>query len=687
MILPFVVPSLIVSLLLSACGGGGGGTVVPPVAATTITGVAAAGAPVSKGIGYALDAVTGSQIPFITGSNGTYTVDLNGYSGPFLFHVRGITAGGAPVDLYSLATKSSFGKTVNVTPLSDVVVGYASGKTGSQLEASCTAALASCPALLNSIAANLAISSTSIVNALPATVLAAFAVDPATFNPISTPFTPNHTNVDALLDALQVIPPAAGGTSYAINLNASTSVPLITVPVSNQTVATAPTVSATPTAAANLVTALTEAANLVTALAEVQTFIANLSGLFATALPTSGQLMPYFDATYLNNGRNRATEIANMLNGGPEEAIPVGTTFFSGGLAPYSGGPLGAAATAGPNITYDANGCVTSFWAYFGMAGMVRETVLMKATIPGTNAPGVCTGGTWSIAGNQRNYTSRVTSLFFKQDGATLTYNTGFRLETASAETTSNNTATRVAVPYTSVEITGPGITTMAAPNGTNGTVTLIGTYTPNFSISNTINDPFYGATSTSNPYYPGKTRGEASLFNCAQMTIGVAGGWWNIAPTGATPCLNMVAVVAGGDYTITFKDANGAILEKDMQRLDFAPTSVPTSWYPTITNVTPAGATLTAAGGMETIAWTMPTGAFANAIELNVQDTNGSFLMSARPRVRETATSATVTVPALPAVPTPNPNGLTGLPGANMSYAVVITSIGGVFVTTIKPY
>ncbi|NOT98442.1 MAG: hypothetical protein HOO97_05045, partial [Sideroxydans sp.] len=664
---------------------------IPNASVKLVKGVAAAGAPVASGIGYALDAATGTQVAFVTGADGSYTADLTGLTGPFLIHVRGITKGGAPVDLYSLASSVNFGGTVNVTPLSDVVVGYAAGMRTDKLEAACTANQAACPALFNGIVANLALSSSNIVSALPASVLSAFSVDQASFNAITTPFSANHTGADALLDALQVVPPAAGVTNgnYSINLNGATAVPLITVPVTTSVTATAPSTNVT----APTTQEVTRAANLTKALAEVETFFTNFNDLFVTSLPSSTQVDPFVDATFLSNGVNKANHLTGILTG--PNARPVGTKFVSGGLAPYSGAPY-TGVSPGASVVFDANNCVTSMWVYFGVNGLVRDTVLLKNSIPGTNVAGVCTGGTWTLAGNQRAYTSRVTSIFMRFNfGAQTMSKTGFQLETSSAETTSN-TSTPVAVPYASVTFSGPGITTLGNPNGSNGTVTLIGAYTPSIHTNNTIDDPYYGSTSNFNPYYPGQLEGSNTLRDCAQMSTTQNNGGWNVTPTNSTPCLNMAAVVAGGDYTIKFYsglNATGTLLETDMQRLDVAPTSIPSSWFSTINSVTPAGGSMTAAGGTVTASWTLANGAVSNYLSLNINDINISTLMNAGIMIAPSATAGSVVVPSLPAVPNPNPNSLTGLPISKTpstpgsSYAFVMTAVAGVMVMSAVDY
>src|SRR5271163_1906214 len=233
----------------------------------TFGGVVAAGSAVANNPGYALDAVTGTQIPFVTDANGNYTVDVYGYAGPFLLRVLGVTTGGTPVDLYSLASTSS--TTVNVTPLSDLVLGYAAGVTTSNLEATCTGNLPGCPALLNGILASLTTANSSVVAAIPASVWSAFGITPATFNAITTQFATTHTGLDGLLDALSIVPPATTGASYTVTLDGATPTTLASVPTSGKagTEGGAPVASPAPAAAA-----VTQAANLAAVEPEIQGF-------------------------------------------------------------------------------------------------------------------------------------------------------------------------------------------------------------------------------------------------------------------------------------------------------------------------------------------------------------------------------------------------------------------------------
>jgi hypothetical protein len=118
-----------VAVVLSGCGsgggggGGGGGESSPPPSAILITGTAAAGAPV---VGYvsvrdssANQQPVRSHIPIE--ANGHYSVDVTGLTAPYSFLATG-TVGGRSIMLYSAATSADEGKTINITPFTDLII-------------------------------------------------------------------------------------------------------------------------------------------------------------------------------------------------------------------------------------------------------------------------------------------------------------------------------------------------------------------------------------------------------------------------------------------------------------------------------------------------------------------------------------------------------------------------------------
>lgn len=625
-----LVLGLIATLMLAGCGGGGGTTNTenPPVVAVRITGTAAAGAPVANGIGYALDASTGEQIAFESPTNsstGAYSVLLNTRTGPFLIHVQGITGGGSSVDMYSLATTANLGKTVNITPLSDVVVGYAASMRTSDIEAVCMANLGGCPALLNSIVANLALSNTGIVTAMPAAVLQAFAIDPATFNAITTAFTPNHAGVDGLLDALQIVPPAAGAGNYAINLNGVTPINLLTVPVAGT--ATVPATLTVPAVnpTAPTATQVTQASNLVAALAEVQTFVGGLNQAFASAAPgypSAAAISSVLDSAFLSWGMN-GSQFATAVSSG--NAMSAGTQLTASALAPFASASW-ASSNSGPaaNVTYTGN-CVTTLWTYFGGNGLVNGMMSFNKTI--SNQTGCV--GTWKMAGNQHARYLEIMPLFDSftpAGGGTTTYNSSFQFD-SSAEDIFNGM-------YSYLTVTGPGLTTVTnyLAKGTGVAVNVpITLRTPSWYV-----DP---ATSGGNAQNAIDNEGDSVLADCATIT----------GSPGATPCYDSTAAIEGSVYVARFYDVSAVLLETVSHRLSGSldVNSVPHSWYPTISSVTPAVSSLsTTAETTVTTTFTVPSGAHADWGGVYLSDGAGIFYVDEQP-----VTSQTTNVLIVPAL------------------------------------
>jgi PASTA domain len=643
------------------------GSAVNLVVSTGVTfgGVVAAGNAVANNPGYALDAVTGTQIPFTTDVNGNYSVDVFGYTGPFLLRVLGVSTAATPVDLYSLAAAATNagGTTVNVTPLSDIVLGYAAGVTTTNLEAACTANLPACPALLNGILANLTTANSAVVAAIPASVWSTFGITPGTFNAITTQFATTHTGVDGLLDALSIVPPETTGASYTVSLVGATSTPLVSMPTSG----TAGTEKGTPVASpAPTTAALSQAANLAAVEAEIQASFASVTALFATAQPTSAQVAALLAPGFLNDGQNAASYSSTFPT-----SNPIGFTLTGGGVAPYSGAQYtGAVGTlAGPAVTYDSNNCVTSIWVYVSGSNVTQQLV---DTIPTTNAAGTCTGGTWLFAGNGRTYSSELLATFEQvqtQLSATgATYVTGLHLSTLSSQTPDNTGAT---APYTYVAVGGAGITTVGLYQGgqaDSGYVLLVAATVPTApAIVNSDNAIFNSTTYQVDTYYGGSS----VLQSCATI---VASG--STAFNSGTPCYDS-GLIAGGDYGIVFYDPSFNLLALEEQRINLSPatTVVPPSYFPTITGVSPASVAAIATGSTVTavtVTSTAPAASSEGAVTLTYSANVGTIYVS----------SANVQLPATAPLSTPfSVSGLSLAP--TNGFAGMDDYIGGIHVMT----
>ncbi|MFT3736311.1 MAG: hypothetical protein QM776_15035 [Rhodocyclaceae bacterium] len=176
-------------LLLTACGGGGGGGGGSPAGGSGISGVAATGAGIAGRV-YLKDAAGNQQ--FVDTTDGSFSFSTAGLTPPYMLKVDW-SVSGTPHTLYSF---SSGNGTANITPLSDLVVTAAANGTP-------LATLYASPSVnaFNNLATALPNCITQLQQSL-APLMATHSVSGA--NPISTPFQPDHTGLDALLDAITV---------------------------------------------------------------------------------------------------------------------------------------------------------------------------------------------------------------------------------------------------------------------------------------------------------------------------------------------------------------------------------------------------------------------------------------------------------------------------------------------------
>ena len=120
--------ALAVATMLAGCGGDGDAapaTVTP--ASTTISGTAAAGAPII-GTVTIKDSSSPAKAKTVTiSADGKYTVDVAGMTAPFMMRADG-TVGGRSYSIYSAATAADVGGTINVTSLTDLIVANIAGQ-------------------------------------------------------------------------------------------------------------------------------------------------------------------------------------------------------------------------------------------------------------------------------------------------------------------------------------------------------------------------------------------------------------------------------------------------------------------------------------------------------------------------------------------------------------------------------
>src|SRR3990172_6339046 len=91
-------------LLVSACGGGGGGGGGTAATSSTLSGTAAAGAPIIGSVTIKDSTTPTAQTKTVTiEANGKYTVDVTGLKAPYMVRADGYV-GGNEYHLYSAGT-------------------------------------------------------------------------------------------------------------------------------------------------------------------------------------------------------------------------------------------------------------------------------------------------------------------------------------------------------------------------------------------------------------------------------------------------------------------------------------------------------------------------------------------------------------------------------------------------------
>jgi hypothetical protein len=285
-----------VALLISlaACGGGGGGggggfagfpaagggnppASDPPAASTPVTfsGTAASGLPL-------VGTVTVKDAKGVTKTvalvDGNYNIDVSGMTAPFVFRAEG-TVGGERTVIHSAATAADANGTINITPLTDLVVANIAGRLAEQYFDGGEFA---------SLTADELKAESDGLKAKLLPVLLALGVD-ASIDLLRTAFTPLSSALDKALDVLRV------------SVDPATNVATITNIVTQQQIAddlavkAAAETSTTPLSGDGMGTA----ADDITLIRKV---LSDFVGKFANGLPAPAELLPL-----MTDGSNPAT--------------------------------------------------------------------------------------------------------------------------------------------------------------------------------------------------------------------------------------------------------------------------------------------------------------------------------------------------------------------------------------------
>lgn len=572
--------------VLAACGGGGGGSDTassPTTSSSTLKGTAAIGAPVD-GVVMAID-VNGKVSPAATTSAlGAYTVDVSGMTAPFILRIVG-TSGGQAVTLNSIATAA--GQTVNITPLTDLIVSSATGQpAGTSLATLCTptnnVVSADCLTALGT-----AVTGTRLTDAVNAVKTMIAPLNTGNIDPLNGSFVADGTGLDKVLDQILVEPATALGSMATVTLIA-TNQSLGTVALPSTTGGTATATTGTVPTTNDL--ALANAA--ATILPEIQACLNSFSALYATTLPASSAVLPFVDSS-LKFGTYDAAGFVNAFSS-TSPVVDVGFKVKALGLAPADMSPFtnteigNINVNTGPGtvfrsrtstaITTDNAGNPTAAWVkarFNSDAGLNAIKMVKGAAYSG------CAGG-WKLAGSQ-HLDMHMDARVSRNPNGTITREWPMHVESATL-----TNAVTGATGAVKVRVNGPGLSLYdsTAINGVGASTAV--TWVAGAGASMTL--PLSGTSLPNRAgYYPA---GTDSIQSCQDLkAAGVA------QPTGGDtlPCMDESQTAPGKVYFWSLMDTNNIRLAVFPFQINAVPLSKAfvaanaDSIFATITSKTPA--------------------------------------------------------------------------------------------------
>jgi hypothetical protein len=272
------------------CGGGGGSS--SGSSGTVISGTAAAGAAII-GTVTIKDSSSPAKMKSVTiAADGKYSIDVSGLTPPFALRADG-DVGGRRYSLFSAATSTDINGTINITPLTDLILANIAGDIAANYYNGTNFSGITKEALDNQIA-------TLTAQLMP--ILTSLGLDNS-INLLRTSFNSDHTGMDAVMDVLKV------------SVDETTKIATILNVINNSSI--------TQNIVTNSITGTLDgtgvAAGVTTLQQVVDTFTA-FSNLYSTGLPTPAQVgaIGLFDNTnFLSNGQSYDEFITDVTTNAP----------------------------------------------------------------------------------------------------------------------------------------------------------------------------------------------------------------------------------------------------------------------------------------------------------------------------------------------------------------------------------
>jgi len=592
-------------LVLAGCGGGG--TAAAPAATPLISGVAAAGAPITpamNGVVTIQDSASPAHTATTpTDANGAYSftsTQLSGWTAPYMMEVDYKVAG-VDYNLHSAATASdltSGSATINITPLTDLVIANLAGTIASNVfknQATYASQLTS-----SALAAG-----ASALAAQLQPILAAEGVS-ASVDLFRTSFTPNGTGIDAVLDALKVTQdPTTNTATITSRLDGST----VTDTLGTTNTATLP-------APATVVP--------VTDLQAITSFFSSFSTEMTTAPAANDPaLLAYFDQTnFLEDGQS----LAKFLQQVTTNPTVLGGTLSFGNIV------LDTVPSWVTTVPSTASASYKVHFSVFtgGYPNSRNEFIMYKNS-----------SGNWIALGNQKVARATVEALETNGSNGTLTTRvscTGLWPQVNDKGGTGINFAV----------VTGPGLPAAglllyADVNGVNGSDFTLAAGGPS-TYAGTATPP---ATTNLN------SCGFSSLYPLTDdTTIG------NIA---ASPMKYTIKLYKDGSGTPSYTNPGNTLVATYGPTLTAAPLTnvqLNSALFASAESATPNILTLAAGStaGSTTVSWTAPTASNISASSVNLwvgnssaSPTSANTYGTITADVAGDATSASLAVPLVP--------------------------------------
>ncbi|MCH7345688.1 hypothetical protein LZ017_20130 [Pelomonas sp. CA6] len=632
---------------LAACGGGGSGsdtsTPTPPTnggggtAGTTLSGTAATGAPIAGTVSV-IDVNGKTATAVATNpSTGAYTVDVTGLTAPYLLTVVGMS-GGRQVMLSSVGTAA--GQTVNLTPLTDLIVSAAAGVPGAgALVDSCTPVSGSVPAAcLSTLTA--ATSGTRLKDALQQVSAMIAPLNKAGTDPLNGSFSANGQGLDGVLDRLVMTPANAGAPATLTLVASQTVIGQMNLPA---TAGQAGTVTSTPPSAPQV--QLADAA--ATVVPEINTCLGALAALYpATGFkpPAAGQVSPFIADNFRLSTAGKA-EVVGMLTSGAEIFVggfnPRAVALAARDMSPLSAAEIAqldsagfeatlkARANGGAPVLLDGSGKPQAAWV---MTQLEATGAWTEATqfVRGEAYAG-CPAG-WRWAGTQHldmHMAARVTRN--EDQAGALRRERAFHIERGEV---ADAVGAGLMADVDTAVVVGPGIVAYSGdPKAPMGDKLKLVLKRPSNALINTF------VIRDGRAYYGD---GEA-LQSCRDLAA------QNPSPVAGTPCVDEAKVVPGAVYGWILKSSSsGNVVAAFPYEINAVPLSTgfaaanASNLFATIGSVTPdtvAGvkSAVTASAnavldGVFSIGYTQGKayGSTADNCNWRIFDANGAYLLSA---------------------------------------------------------